>query len=72
MLMFSWFRSKDNDDVRYATLRKRVTELELRCDDIESFYDNMRNMARKIQKRPEIKVEDDNPKDLKDSVLVAE
>jgi len=46
----SWFSKKCTHSDEYATLFKRLTDLELRMDKIELFEDNMRNMARKIQR----------------------
>jgi len=68
--MFSWIKSECSHANEYATLRKRITELELRCDDLESFQENMRNMARKIQKRKEPVQEEAETEDLKSKILI--
>jgi len=71
--MISWFRSKCTHDTEYAQLRKRVTDLELRADDLEAFQENIRNMARKVQKRRESQeTEAEDAKDLNPRVILPE
>jgi DUF1365 family protein len=70
--MFNWFRSKETDEDRYATLRKRVADLMLRVDEIEAFQENIRNMSRKIQKNKAKQEEDQEPKSLRDQILMPE
>lgn len=54
MLMFNWFRSKCTHSDVYDTLLKRWTDVEARVSRLELNEDNMRNMARKIQRgKPE-------------------
>lgn len=48
--MFNWFKIKETESNVTATLRKRITEVELRLDDLEAFQENIRNQARKIQR----------------------
>lgn len=70
--MLSWLKSQCTHAEEYVTLRKRVTDLELRIIEMETFQDAMRNMARKIQTRkPKTEEEDTESTDLKTSVLVA-
>jgi len=69
--MFGWFKIKETDTNVTAALRKRITEVELRLDDLEAFQENIRNQARKIQKR---KVSDEAQEETetnnKDKVLL--
>jgi hypothetical protein len=48
--MFNWFKPKETESNVTATLRKRITDVELRLDDLEAFQENIRNQARKIQR----------------------
>lgn len=46
----NWFTKKCTHADEYSTLYKRLTQVELRLDDYEAFQNNIRNMARKIQR----------------------
>jgi hypothetical protein len=65
--MISWFKRKEINSTEYSNLHKRVTHVELELEKLELSLDNIRNMARKIQKAREIKEE---PEDLSSQVLV--
>lgn len=68
--MLSWFKPKCPCENEYVTLRKRITELELLADEYASFQENMRNMARKIQKPKTYKEEEQE--NIKDKIILAE
>jgi len=69
--MFSWIQRKCLHEADYATLRKRVTDLELRIDDLEAFQENVRNMARKVQTRRK-SLDEEESKDLNPQVILPE
>lgn len=66
--MFKWFTKERTPDKVELSLRKRITEAELRLDDLESFQENVRNMSRRVQKRREIL--DVQEEDTSNAVLV--
>lgn len=59
--MISWFRRKELDSTEYLNVLKRVAIVEARLDALELNQDNMRNLARKIQKH---RAEAEESKDL--------
>jgi len=68
--MITWFKPKCSHSDEYETLRKRLREAELRIDDLEAFQTNVRNMARKVQTRRARDENEEEPQDIRSSVLV--
>lgn len=72
----SWFRRKELDSKEYETLLKRLVQAEARLDYLETNEDNLRNLARKIQKArikpPEENEQNEKPEDLKSKMLLPE
>jgi len=71
-----WFKKRECDHSEsYDKLYKRWIDVDARVTRLEVNEDNLRNMARKIQKnRAEADAAaatESDPKDIKDSVLVA-
>ncbi len=58
--IMSWFTKKCTHSDEYTALHKRLTQAELRIDDLEAFQDNVRNMARKVQRKHTEQTEDIN------------
>lgn len=74
--MFGWFKPKvtstETESNVLVTLRKRITETELRLDELEAFQENIRNQARKIQKRRlSDEAQEETETNNKDKVLIA-
>lgn len=69
--MITWFKRNNIESEEYKALHKRITNLELRIDDLEAFQSNIRNMARKIQtRRKKDEEQEDEPQDIKSTVLI--
>lgn len=54
-----WNKRKQLDSEEFVTLLKRIGQLEARVDYLEANEDNLRNLARKIQKA-RVKKDEDN------------
>lgn len=65
--MFSWNKPKEENKIvnseEYSYLLKRYAELAARVDYLEANEDNLRNLARKIQKGRPVKQEEPETED---------
>lgn len=62
-----WQKRKELNSVEYDYVLKRLAEVQARVDYLEASFDNMRNLARKIQKAKQAKEEAVETEDLNPS-----
>lgn len=65
-----WQKRKQLDSEEYSTLLKRLVQVEARVDYLEANEDNLRNLARKIQKQRVKKEEEPETEDSNTSKVL--